>query len=108
MSRQILAAFITRHYSSNAPNPFQAKKPWPPDFTKLSVKHQFQLEKKYKRRAKLKWARPRWIKAVTIAQWSSITFAMVYGVLIMDWGTEDTPFKGIRGWFRKQVDAWKS
>jgi hypothetical protein len=53
-------------------NPYKAKRLWPPDFSKISPKHQFRLERKYKRRAKLKWARPRWTKAVKIAQLGSI------------------------------------
>jgi hypothetical protein len=52
--------------------PYKAKRLWPPDFSKISPKHQFKLERKYKRRAKLKWARPRWTKAVKIAQLSSV------------------------------------
>jgi hypothetical protein len=37
--------------------------------SKLSPKHQFRLERKYRRRAALKYARPKFIKAVTIGQW---------------------------------------
>jgi hypothetical protein len=53
-------------------NPYKAKRLWPPDFSKMSPKYQLRLEKKYRRRAKLKWARPRWTKAVKIVQLSSI------------------------------------
>jgi hypothetical protein len=53
-------------------NPYKARKEWPPDFSRLSKKYQFRYERKYKRRAKLKWARPRWTKAVKIAQMSSV------------------------------------
>jgi hypothetical protein len=52
-------------------NPYKVKRIWPPDFSKLSPKHQFRLERRYKRRAKLKWARPRWTKGVKLAQWGS-------------------------------------
>ena len=48
-------------------NPYKAQKEWPPDFTKLHTKYQFHLERKYRRRAKLRYARPRWTKAVKIA-----------------------------------------
>ena len=58
-------------YDINA-NPYRARRLWPPDFTKISPKHQFRLERKYKRRAKLKWAIPRWTKAVKIVQLGSI------------------------------------
>jgi len=53
-------------------NPYRAKRLWPPDFSKLTPKHQFRLERRYKRRVKLKWARPRWTKAVKLAQLGSI------------------------------------
>ncbi|CUS14830.1 unnamed protein product [Tuber aestivum] len=47
---------------------YKAKKPWPPDFSLLSQKHQFRLERRYRRRMKLKFARPRLQKAVKLAQ----------------------------------------
>ena len=50
-------------------NPYRAKKVWPPDFSKLSTKYQFKLERKYRRRAKLAWARPRWTKFTKLTQW---------------------------------------
>ncbi|KAE9376128.1 hypothetical protein N431DRAFT_543435 [Stipitochalara longipes BDJ] len=84
-------------------NPYKARRLWPPDFTKISPKHQFRLERKYKRRAKLKWARPRWTKAVKIVQMGSIVFVAVYGVLFLDWNSQGSPdnqpFHGIRSWF---------
>ncbi|KAF2808891.1 uncharacterized protein BDZ99DRAFT_41615 [Mytilinidion resinicola] len=78
-----------------ASNPYKAKKIWPPNFDNMSQKHQFRLERRYKRRAKLAWARPRWTKGVKLAQNGIIIFVLVYGVLFMDWGREDTPFKGV-------------
>lgn len=53
-------------------NPYKAKRQWPPDFDQLSQKHQFRLERRYRRRAKLAWARPRWTKFVKLATWGSI------------------------------------
>lgn len=53
-------------------NPYKAKRPWPPNFSQLSQKHQFQLERRYRRRAKLKWARPGWMKFTKVAQWGTI------------------------------------
>lgn len=55
------------YYSS-----YQPKRQWPPDMSKLSQKHQFRLERKYRRRAALKYARPKFMKGVTIAQWAVI------------------------------------
>ena len=49
-------------------NPYKAQKQWPPDFTKIQPKHQFRLERRYRRRAKLKYARPQWMKITKLAQ----------------------------------------
>ncbi|EER39756.1 conserved hypothetical protein [Histoplasma capsulatum H143] len=53
-------------------NPHRAKRIWPPDVSKLSQKQQFRLERKYRRRAKLKWARPTWTKWTKLVQWAAI------------------------------------
>ncbi|OTA38914.1 hypothetical protein BTJ68_01422 [Hortaea werneckii EXF-2000] len=89
-----------------ATNPFAAKRTWPPDFSKLSKQHQFRLERRYRRRTKLKWARPNWTKAVKLTQWGTILFVCVYGALYLDMGQEmvrgtDRRFAGrksSRGW----------
>ncbi|KAL2046894.1 hypothetical protein N7G274_000912 [Stereocaulon virgatum] len=90
-------------------NPYKAQKQWPPDFTKLHAKHQFRFERKYRRRAKLKYARPRWVKAVKLTAWGSSLFILVYGVLFMDWrsmaGEATPPFVDVREWFWKQIDS---
>lgn len=77
-------------------NPFRCKRTWPPDFTQLSQKHQFRLERRYRRRSQLKWARPNWTKGVKLAQWGSIIFVSIYGVLYLDVGDGSTPFDGVR------------
>lgn len=51
---------------------YKARRPWPPDFALLSQRDKFRLERRYRRRAKLKGARPRLQKAASIAQWSGI------------------------------------
>ena len=51
-------------------NPYKAHVPWPPNFSKLNAQQQFRLEKKYRRRAKNKWTRPRWNQATKIVQWT--------------------------------------
>ncbi|KAB2575718.1 hypothetical protein BFW01_g11149 [Lasiodiplodia theobromae] len=97
-------------------NPYKAKRLWPPDFSKLSPKHQFRLERKFRRRSQLKWARPRWKKFVNLTQWATISFVVIYGVLFMDWNDEiktkgrsrednAQPFQGVREWFRRTVDS---
>ncbi|KAF2839538.1 hypothetical protein M501DRAFT_719036 [Patellaria atrata CBS 101060] len=85
-------------------NPYPAKKVWPPNFDKLSHKHQFRLERRYRRRAKLKYARPQWNKGVKLAQWGLSGFVLVYGVLFLDWKSERTPFDPIRTWFKGITD----
>ncbi|KFX87297.1 hypothetical protein V495_03531 [Pseudogymnoascus sp. VKM F-4514 (FW-929)] len=86
-------------------NVYRAKRLWPPDFEKLSTKHQFRLERRYRRRSKLKWARPTWTKAVKITQLSTIVFVAVYGVLFADWKQENEPFQGIRNKFREMTSS---
>ncbi|MCJ1453574.1 hypothetical protein MMC28_003921 [Mycoblastus sanguinarius] len=90
-------------------NPYKAQKTWPPDFSKLHPKHQFRLERIYRRRSKQKWARPRWTKAVKLTAWGSSLFVAVYGVLFMDWGEmtgrQEKPFTDIREWFREQTNS---
>lgn len=94
-------------------NPYKAKKTWPPDFTHLSQKHQFRLERRYRRRAKLAWARPRWTKFVKLSTWGSIAcesafigsnksrvtnsraVVTVYGVLFMDLPGKGSVFEGV-------------
>jgi hypothetical protein len=76
-------------------NPYICKRTWPPEFTKLSQKHQFKLERRYRRRAKLAYARPNWHKMVKLAQWGSILFVTVYGILFMELTDGNTPFTGV-------------
>ena len=104
-------------------NPYVCKRTWPPEFAKLSQKHQFKLERRYRRRAKLAYARPNWHKMVKLAQWGSILFVSVYGILFMELTDGNTPFSGvssisrimfylmhadhckIRGWYAEQMGS---
>jgi hypothetical protein len=92
-------------------NPYPANRPWPPDFNNLSSQHRFRLERRYRRRTKLKWARPNWKKGVTLAQWGSILFVIGYGVLYLEFeqsgggeqageraGRRVTVMDGVREW----------
>ena len=81
-------------------NPYRCKRTWPPDFTQLSTKHQFRFERRYKRRTRLKWARPTWTKATKLAQWGSILFVAVYGAIWLEVDAQGhTLFEGLRhGW----------
>ncbi|KAI9373834.1 hypothetical protein BJX61DRAFT_541402 [Aspergillus egyptiacus] len=66
-------------------SPYKPKRAWPPDMSKLSPKHQFRLERKYRRRAALKYARPKWTKATKLVQWGGIGFVLLYALLFMEW-----------------------
>ncbi|KAL2005760.1 hypothetical protein VTN00DRAFT_10253 [Thermoascus crustaceus] len=77
-------------------SPYKPKRQWPPDMSKLSPKHQFRLERKYRRRAALKYARPKWSKGTKLVQWGVIGFVLLYAVLFMEWDTNDNPFEEIR------------
>eukprot|EP00136_Aspergillus_niger_P009722 XP_001401935.2 hypothetical protein ANI_1_1926184 [Aspergillus niger CBS 513.88] len=80
-------------------SPYKPKRQWPPDMSKLSPKHQFRLERKYRRRAALKYARPKWVKATKITQWVVIGFVLVYALLFMEWDERGSPFDEIRRTF---------
>lgn len=99
---QVPAHAIHFPYTAES-NPFRAKRPWPPDFAKLSQKHQFRLERRYRRRTKLKWARPNWVKATKLTQWGTIVFVLVYGTLYLDMGQGETAFDGVRRWYNEQM-----
>lgn len=93
-------------------NPYRAKRLWPPDFKTLSPKEQFKLERRYRRRSKLAWARPKWTKFTKIAQLGTISceyyratkkvhaltrlVVVVWGVLFADWQQENEPFQAVR------------
>ncbi|KAL4776370.1 hypothetical protein BDW60DRAFT_176087 [Aspergillus nidulans var. acristatus] len=76
---------------------YPPKRQWPPDMSKLSPKHQFRLERKYRRRAALKYARPKWTKATKIVQWGTIGFVIIYALLFMEWDERGgTPLEDLR------------
>ncbi|SPQ27144.1 cdcd91d7-e9df-4e70-816d-dba369bf7a9d [Thermothielavioides terrestris] len=75
---------------------YKLKKVWPPDMGTMSPQQQLRFEKKYKRRLKLASARPRWDKFVRLAQLFTVTFAVSYMVLFMDWKDVPTPFDSVR------------
>lgn len=72
-------------------NPYKAKKIWPPDFSKLPPKYQFRLEKRYRRRAKLAWARPQWTKFTKLAQYGLSICTLTRSVSL--WDSTDSPFQ---------------
>ncbi|KIW01135.1 uncharacterized protein PV09_07421 [Verruconis gallopava] len=89
-------------------NRYRAKKKWPPDFSKLSEKEQFRFEKKWRRRNKLAWARPRWNKATKLVQWGLIIGFSTYSILFYDWERKEgdpEPFEPLRRWYRQTADS---
>jgi len=66
-------------------NRYPSRSTWPPKYDHLSDREQFKLERKFRRRAKLKWARPGWNKFLILAQWASIGTVLAYATLYMDW-----------------------
>ena len=98
-------------------NPYFAQRPWPPDLSKLDPIEQFRFERKYRRRAKLKWQRPQWVKGVKLTAWGSClcrsfskrgqpslgvfianlstTVVLGYTVLYVDIDNQSSPFKGV-------------
>ncbi|KAG9818781.1 hypothetical protein KCU98_g18370, partial [Aureobasidium melanogenum] len=64
---------------------------------------QFRLERRYRRRAKLKWARPTWTKFVKLSTWATISFVVVYGLLFMDI-EEGTVFGTIREYYERTTN----
>jgi hypothetical protein len=68
-----LAQAAKPQINAAAANPTKLKKVWPPDLKAMSSQQQLHFEKKYKRRLKLATARPRWDKAVKLAQLFTMT-----------------------------------
>ncbi|KAF3928670.1 hypothetical protein AA313_de0210169 [Arthrobotrys entomopaga] len=106
----------------------RAKRPWPPDFSKMSDLDKYRLERKYKRRARHKSGHPAtWMKFTGILQILTLTgmsfpngyaanmtdgnFFMnaglpAYMILFMDWPMEH-PFGPIRAWMWDKVDHFR-
>ena len=78
-------------------NPYKAQKEWPPDFSKLHPKHQFRLERRYRRRSKLKWARPRWTKAVKLTAWGTSACRLASPCVLVYNTDQRSSYTGVRG-----------
>lgn len=53
-------------------NPYKARKKWPPDLSKLHPRYQFRFERKYRRRAKLRYLPTGWVRGVKLAANGSV------------------------------------
>jgi hypothetical protein len=88
-------------------NPYKAKKIWPPAFDQLSHKDQFRLERRYRRRSKLKWARPIWNRNLALVQWFSCITVVGYAAFYMPWeGADDNKYlMNLRRWYNSLADS---
>ncbi len=77
-------------------NPYRAQRSWPPDFSKMDPKHQFRLERRYRRRTKMAYTRPAWNRGVKLTQYALILLTLGYGIFYIPWGEErGSPFEGV-------------
>ncbi|KAK6535592.1 hypothetical protein TWF694_002047 [Orbilia ellipsospora] len=85
----------------------RAKRPWPPDFSKMSELDRYRLERKYKRRARHKGGHPAtWMKFTGILQILTITVLPAYMILFMEWPMAH-PFEPVRAWMWDKVDYFR-
>jgi len=70
-------------------NIYKAHTRWPPIFADLTQKEQFRFERKFRRRSKLKWARPKWNRNLQLVQWGGSVFIIAYAVFFLDWRTNE-------------------
>lgn len=50
-------------------NPYKAQKKWPPNFSDLPQTYQFNLERRYRRRSKLRYSNPSWNQNVKLTSY---------------------------------------
>ncbi|KAK6360153.1 hypothetical protein TWF730_006306 [Orbilia blumenaviensis] len=82
------------------------RRSWPPDLSKMSLSDQYRLERKYKRRVRIRGQHPaNWMRFTGILQLLTVTVLPAYMVLVMDWPMEH-PFGPLREWMWNKVDAF--
>jgi hypothetical protein len=88
-------------------NPYRARKKWPPNFKTLHPKHQFHYEKTYRRRLKLKYIRPRWVKGTKLVQYVLMTTIVLYWIFFLQIeGREGTIFDAVSVHLSKDSLLW--
>ncbi|KAI5788445.1 hypothetical protein EDC01DRAFT_590892, partial [Geopyxis carbonaria] len=87
---------------------YKAKNPWPPDFSLLSSRDQFRLERIYRRRTALKWARPRLHQAVRLAQWAGAATTLGYVLFVAEWEGRWNVVMPIRRWVKDVKEGFWS
>jgi hypothetical protein len=87
-------------------NLYPAHTSWPPNFADLTQKEQFRFERKFKRRSKLKWARPIWNRNLALLQWGMMITVVGYCVFGLDWengneaDTQSRWVSNVQNWYR--------
>jgi hypothetical protein len=82
-------------------NPYRVHKRWPPDLKSLSSAQQLHFEKTYRRRAKLKWARPVFKRWLTLVQ-NTLIFGVVFYMVLIYENEEGMVFD----WIRAKMWRW--
>ncbi|EWC47653.1 hypothetical protein DRE_03273 [Drechslerella stenobrocha 248] len=85
----------------------EAKRPWPPDFSKMSDSDKYRLERKYKRRLRRGYPAG-WMKFTGVLQILTVTALPAYMILFMDWKEVQHPFGPLRAWMWEKIDAFKA
>ncbi|KAI4241784.1 MAG: hypothetical protein L6R40_004330 [Gallowayella cf. fulva] len=104
-TKLLRAAAAENAHSKVQVDRYKARKPWPPDFSKLDHKYQFRLERRFRRRTQLKWCPPQWVRRVNLFNYTLCSFVAVYAIFFMDTGPEETPMKKLRAWFKVQSSS---
>ncbi|KAF3219464.1 hypothetical protein TWF106_002187 [Orbilia oligospora] len=96
--------------SSSSSTPYHhplLRRSWPPDLSKMSPSDRYRLERKYKRRVRIRGQHPaNWMRFTGTLQLLTITVLPAYMVLIMDWPMEH-PFGPVREWMWKKLDGFR-
>lgn len=87
-------------------NPYKAHAKWPPFFNEMTEREQFRLERKFRRRSKLKWARPVWNRNLQLIQWGTTIFLAGYCTFAVDWSGNQVGEKEMPPGYLKNVRAW--
>jgi hypothetical protein len=87
-------------------NRYPAHTRWPPVFADMTTREQFRLERKFRRRSKLKWARPVWNRNLQMVQWGTTIFIVGYCTLAVDWSGNQAQDKEIAPGYLKNIREW--
>ncbi|KAK6504632.1 hypothetical protein TWF481_006571 [Arthrobotrys musiformis] len=96
----------TMSSSASTPNHPLLRRSWPPDLSKMSPSDRYRLERKYKRRVRIRGQHPvAWMRFTGTLQLLTVTVLPAYMVLIMDWPMAH-PFGPLREWMWNKIDGF--